>query len=135
MIGTPIFIPSIPFHTLIRHVNFEDIANEKIRPNDLALEINKVSIENNTKNKEPEHDHIMVTQSGDPNNKTNQHTKHIVLIARKTIMVFQIVIKNNAMRNFKDIKNRDQELLNTPLYNIFAVNLVFHKEIEMKKQK
>ena len=33
--------PSIPFHTLVRHVDSEDIANEKIRTNDLALEINK----------------------------------------------------------------------------------------------
>ena len=30
--------PSIPFHTLFRHS--EDIANEKIRTNDLTLEIN-----------------------------------------------------------------------------------------------
>ena len=36
--------------------------------NDLALEIKKVSIEDDTINKESEHDHIMVTQSGDPNN-------------------------------------------------------------------
>ena len=35
--------PSIPFHTLVRHVDAEDIANEKIRTNDLSLEINKVS--------------------------------------------------------------------------------------------
>ena len=28
--------PSIPFHTLVRHVDSEDIANEKIRTNDLA---------------------------------------------------------------------------------------------------
>ena len=47
-------------------------------------------------------------------------------------MVFQIVIKNNEMKNIKDLKIRDQELLNNPLYNIFAVNLVFHKKIEMK---
>ena len=62
--------PSIPFHTLVRHVNSEDIANEKIRTNDLALELNEVSIEDNTNNKESERDHIMVTQSGDPNNKS-----------------------------------------------------------------
>ena len=47
-------------------------------------------------------------------------------------MVFQIVIKNNAMRNIKAIKIRDQELLNNTLYNIFVVNLVIHKKIEMK---
>ena len=55
---------------LVRHVDSEDIANENIRINDLALEINKVSIEDDTNNKESEHDHIMVTQSGDPNNKS-----------------------------------------------------------------
>ena len=37
--------PSIPFHTLVPHVDSGDIANEKIRTNDLALEVNKVSIE------------------------------------------------------------------------------------------
>ena len=47
-------------------------------------------------------------------------------------MVFQIVIKNNAMTNIKNIKIRDQELLNNPLYNIFVVNLVIHKKIKMK---
>ena len=63
--------PSIPFHTLVRHVDSEDIANEKIRTNDLAVEINKVSLEDDTNKKECEHeDHIMVTQSGDPNNKS-----------------------------------------------------------------
>ena len=63
--------PSIPFHTLVRHVDSEDIANEKIRTNDLALEINKVSLEDETNNKVLEQEeHIMVTQSGDPNNKS-----------------------------------------------------------------
>ena len=50
----------------------------------------------------------------------------------KTIMVFQIVIKNNAMKIIKDIKIRDQELLNNPLYNTSAVNPVIHKKIEIK---
>ena len=62
--------PSIPFHTLVRHVDSEDIINEKIRTNDLALEINKISIENDNNDKELEPDHIMVTQPGDPNNKS-----------------------------------------------------------------
>ena len=63
--------PSIPFHTLVRHVDSEDIANEKIRTNNLALEINKVSLEDDTNKKEFEHeDQIMVTQTGDPNNKS-----------------------------------------------------------------
>ena len=47
-------------------------------------------------------------------------------------MVFQIVIKNNAVKNIKDIKIRDQELLNNPLYNISVVNPVSHKKIEIE---
>ena len=47
-------------------------------------------------------------------------------------MVFQIVIKNNVMKNIKDIKIRDQELLNNPLYNTSVVNPVIHKKIEME---
>ena len=43
-------------------------------------------------------------------------------------MVFQIVIKNNVMKNIKDIKIRDQELLNNPLYNTSVVNPVIHKK-------
>ena len=50
-------------------------------------------------------------------------------------MVFQIVMENNVMKNIKDIKFRDQELLNNPLYNIFVVNPVIHKKIEMKIKK
>ena len=68
--------PSIPFHTLVRHVDSEDIANEKIRTNDLALEINKISIENDNNVKELELDHIMVTQPGDPNNKSKPAYKN-----------------------------------------------------------
>ena len=62
--------PSIPFHTLVRHVDSEDIANEKIGTNDLALEIKKISIENDNDDKELEPDLMMVTQPGDPNNKS-----------------------------------------------------------------
>ena len=67
--------PLIPFHTLVRHVDSEDIANEKIRTNDLALEINKISIENDNNDNEVEPDHILDTQPGDPNNKSTPANK------------------------------------------------------------
>ena len=67
---TTLLEPSIPFHTLVQHVDSENIANKKIRTNDLALEINKISIDIDNNDKELEHDHIMVTQPGDPNNKS-----------------------------------------------------------------
>ena len=45
--------------------------NNKIRTNDLALEMNKVSLEEDTNKKAFEYeDQIMVTQTGDPNNKS-----------------------------------------------------------------
>ena len=127
--------PYIPFHTLVRHVDSEDIGNEKIRTNDLALEINKVSLEDVTNKKELEHeDHIMVTQSGDPNNKSKPAYKNIVLTVSKITMVFQIVFKNNVTMNTKDIKIKDQELLNNLLYNTFVVNPMTHKKPKMKIQ-
>ena len=64
--------------------------------------------------------------------KANQLSKIIVLFAIKTIMVFQINIKNNVMQYIKDIKIRDQELLNNLLHNTSVVNPVNHKKIEMK---
>ena len=47
-------------------------------------------------------------------------------------MVFQIVIKNNVRKNIRQIKIRDQELLNNPLYNTSVVHPVILKKIEMK---
>ena len=127
--------PSNPFHTLVRHVDSEDIANEKIRTNDLALEINKVSLKDDTNKKEFEHENqIMVTQSGDPNNKSKPAYKNIIPIVTKIIIVFQIVIKNNVMTNTRNTITKDQELLNNTFYNIFAVNLIILKKIEMTIQ-
>ena len=91
--------PSIPFHTLVRHVDSEDIANGKIRTNDLALEINKVSIEDDTNNKESKHDHIMVTHSGDPNNKSKPAYKKFCSYCHKN---------NHGISNCYQ-KQRDEE--------------------------
>ena len=89
----------MPFHTLVRHVDSEDIAKEKIRTNDLALEINKVSIEDDTNNKGSEHDYIMVTQSGDPNNKSKPAYKKHCSYCRKN---------NHGVSNCYQ-KQRDEE--------------------------
>ena len=35
--------PSIPFHTLVKFVYAEDIANDKIRTHDLTLEVNIIT--------------------------------------------------------------------------------------------
>ena len=90
---------SIPFHTLVRLVDSEDTANEKKRTKDLALEINKVSIEDVTNNKETEHDHVMVTQSRDPNNKSKPAYKKYCSCCNKN---------NHGVSNWYQ-KQRDEE--------------------------
>ena len=120
------------FTHLFDCVDSEDIANEKIRTNDLALEINKMSIDNDNNDKELEHDHIMFTQPGDPNNKSKSAYKNIVIIVIKTITVFQIVTKNNVMKNTKNIEIRDQELPNNRSYNTSVVNPAILKITELK---
>ena len=45
--------PSIPFHTLVKLVDAEDNANDKIRTHDLALENNNITKQLNTQTLEP----------------------------------------------------------------------------------
>ena len=59
--------PSILFHTLVKLVDAEDIANEKIRTHDLALEVTK---QLHTQTLEfSSQEQLMFTQPKDPNNK------------------------------------------------------------------
>ena len=44
--------PSIPFHTLVKLVEAEDIANNKIRTHDLTLEVNSITNQLNSHNLE-----------------------------------------------------------------------------------
>ena len=92
-----------------------------------------MSIESDNNDKELEPDHIMVTQPGDPNNKSKPAYKKYCSYCHKTITVFQIVIKNNVTKNTKNIEIRDQELPNNPLYNTSVVNPAILKKTELKK--
>ena len=62
--------PSISFHILVKLVDAEDIANDKIRTHDLALEINNITKQLNTQTLDhPSQEQLMYTQPKDPNNK------------------------------------------------------------------
>ena len=62
--------PSKPFQTLVNLVDAEDIANEKIRTHDLTLEVNSITNQLHSQNLETQQsEHLMFTQSRDPNNK------------------------------------------------------------------
>ena len=63
--------PSIPFHTLVKLVNSEDIANDKIRTHDLTLEVNNITKQLQTQSLHSQQsDQVLFTQPRDPNNKT-----------------------------------------------------------------
>ena len=62
--------PSIPFHTLVKLVDTEDIANDKIRIHDLTLEVNSITNQLQSQNLETQQsEHLMFTQPRDPSNK------------------------------------------------------------------
>ena len=62
--------PSIPFHTLVKLVDAEDIANDKIRTDDLALEVINITKQLLTQTLEPSsQEQLMFPQPKDPNSK------------------------------------------------------------------
>ena len=77
--------PSIPFHTLVNLVDAEDIANDKIRTHDLALEINNITKQLNTQTLDPSsQEQLMFIQPKDPNNKNKPALKKYCSYCHKT---------------------------------------------------
>ena len=73
--------PSIPFHTLVKLVDAEDIANDKIRTYDLALEVNNITKQLQTPTLDSsQQEQLMFTQPRDPNNKNKPAHKNILLL-------------------------------------------------------
>ena len=127
--------PSIPFHTLARHVDSEDIANEKIRTNDLALEINKVSLEDDTNKREFEHeDHIMVTQSGDPNNKSKPAYKKYCSYCHKKKHGISNCYQKQRDDEYQKHKNQRSRTPQQSFVQYFRSKLITHKKLEMTIQ-
>ena len=77
--------PSIPFHTLVKLVDAEDIANDKIRTNDLALEVNNLTKQVHTQTLEPSsQEQLMFTQPKDLNNKNKPAYKKYCSYCHRT---------------------------------------------------
>ena len=77
--------PSIPFHTLVKLVDAEDIANDKIRTHDLALEVNTITKQLQTHTLEStSQEQLMFTQPKDPNNKNKPAYKKYCSYCHKT---------------------------------------------------
>ena len=77
--------PSIPFHILVKLVDAEDIANDKIRTHDLALEIDNITKQLNTQALDPSsQEQLMYTQPKDPNNKNKPAYKKYCSYCHRT---------------------------------------------------
>ena len=78
--------PSIPLHTLVKLVDAEDIANDKIRTHDdLALEINNITKQLNTQTLDhSSQEQLMYTQPKDPNNKNKPAYKKYCSYCHRT---------------------------------------------------
>ena len=77
--------PSIPFHTLVKLVDAEDIANDKIRTHGLALEVNSITKQLHTQTLEPpSQEQLMVTQPKDPSNKNKTDYKKYCSYCHRT---------------------------------------------------
>ena len=73
--------PFIPFHTLVKLVDAEDIANDKIRTHDLALEVNNIEKQLQTQTLDSsQQEQLMFTQPRVPNNKNKPASKKILFL-------------------------------------------------------
>ena len=93
--------PSIPFHTLVKLVDAEDIANDKIRTHDLTLEVNNITKQLQTQSLHSQQsDQVMFTQPRDPNNKIKP--------AYKKYCSYSVLPSNKSFKKQReDEDNRD----------------------------
>ena len=113
--------PSIPFHTLVKIVDAEGIANDKIRTHDLALEINNITKQLNTHTLGPSsQEQLLFTQSKDPNNRNKPAYKNIVHTVTEQITPSLLALKNNEMMKTNEMPMLDQNLYKNHLYSTFV---------------
>ena len=114
--------PSIPFHTLVKLVDAEDIANDKIRTHDLALEINNITKQLNTQTLDhSSQEQLMYTQPKDPNNKNKPAYKNIAHTLIEQNTPFLLVSKNNAMMKINEKHKLDQNLHKNDSFSTFVL--------------
>ena len=77
--------PPIPCQKLVKLVDAEDIANDKIRTHDLTLEVNNITKQLQTQTlASQQSDQVMLTQPRDPNNKTKPAYKKYCSYCHRT---------------------------------------------------
>ena len=110
--------PSTPFQTLVELVDAEDIANDKIRTHDLALEINNITKQLNTQTFDPSsQEQLMFTQPKDPNNKNKPAYKKFCSYCHRTNHSISACFKKQRDDEKKEEHMLDLNLHKNLLYN------------------
>ena len=119
--------PPLPSHTLVKLVDAEDIANDKIRTQDLTLEVNCITNQLQSQNLDTQQsEQLMFTQPRDHKiTNTNLQIKNIAHIVIKHITPSQLVSKSIEMMKTKETHEIDlNHLHKNHLYNTFALLLM-----------
>ena len=123
--------PSIPFHTLVKLVDAEDIANDKIRTHDLALEVNNITNQLHTQTLEPSsQEQRMFTQPKDPNNKNKPAYKKYCSYCHRTNHSISALLfsKNNEMMKTNEMHMLDLNLHKNHLYSTSVLLLMIEQD-------
>ena len=111
--------PSI-FHTLVKLVDAEDIANDKIRTHDLALKLNNTTNHLQSQTLDySQQEQFMFTQSRDLKTKRNLLIKNVPIVIEQTTLSLP-VSKNNEMMKINEKLTLDRNLLKNHLYSTFV---------------
>ena len=121
--------PSIPFHTLVKFVDAEDIANDKIRTHDLALEVNNITKQLQTQTLDSSNpQQLMFTQPRDPNNKNKPAYKKYCCYCHRANHSLSACFKKQRDKDEKKKLILDQNLLKNFLYNTFVLLLLIEQK-------
>ena len=120
--------PSIAFHTLVKLLDAEDIANDKIRTHDLALEVNNITKQLQTQTLEPSsQEQLMFTQPKDPNNKNKPAYKKFCSYCNRTKHSISACFKNNEMMKTNEMHMLDQNLHKNHMYSTSVPSLIIEQ--------
>ena len=110
--------PSLPFHTLVKLLDAEDIANDKIRTHDRALELNNITNQLQTQTLDSsQQDNLCLYHPETQRSKINLLIKNLDPIVIEQIILSLPVSKNNEIMKIKEKLTLDQNLLKNHLYS------------------
>ena len=113
---------STPFQTLVKLVDAEDIANDKINTQDLEFKVNNLTKQFKTQILDSSHqEQLMFTQPGDPNNKKKPVNKKYCSYCQRASHSISACFKNKETMKTKEIPLLYPNLLKSHLYSTFVL--------------